>query len=115
MQHPTEGLTPLYVRLPREEADLLDRAAFEGKTSKRELVTDAVRAHLGLEQGRVEFRPAPADPPPVLTLAEVADLLQAPEGAVEELAEAGELPGRQIGGDWRFARAAVLAWLSHSD
>jgi excisionase family DNA binding protein len=114
MQHASEDLTPLYVRLPRQEADLLDRAAFEGKTSKRELVTDAVRAHLGLERGRVEFRPAPADPPPVLTLAEAADLLQVPEAAVEELADAGDLPGRKIAGDWRFARAAVLAWLAHS-
>ena len=27
------------------------------------------------------------------------------------LAEAGELPGRRIGGDWRFPRAALLEWL----
>jgi excisionase family DNA binding protein len=107
-------LTPLYVRLPRKEADLLDRAAFEGRTSKRELVTEAVRAHLGMERGRIEFRPA-ADPPAVLTLAEAADLLQVEPKAVGELAEAKELPGRKIAGEWRFARAALLAWLSHND
>jgi len=114
MQHTTEDLTPLYVRLPRDAADQLDRAAFQHKTSKRELVTDAVRAHLGLEQGRVEFRPSPSDPPAVLTLAEAADLLQVSEEAVGRLAEQGEIPARRIGDDWRFARAAVLAWLAHS-
>ena len=102
-----EELTPLYVRLPRREADLLDRTAFETRTSKREIVTDAVRAHL--ERGRADL-PAP-EPPAVLTLAEVAELLQVPDDAVRELAEAGDLPGRRIAGEWRFARAALLEWL----
>jgi excisionase family DNA binding protein len=31
--------------------------------------------------------------------------------AVLELADAGELPGRRLRGEWRFARAAVLEWL----
>jgi hypothetical protein len=31
---------------------------------------------------------------------------------VAELAEQGELPGRKPAGEWRFARDAVLAWLS---
>jgi excisionase family DNA binding protein len=31
---------------------------------------------------------------------------------VRALAEAGELPGRRVGGDWRFAREAVLRWLA---
>ena len=30
---------------------------------------------------------------------------------MRELAEAGELPGRRIGGEWRFLRQALLAWL----
>ena len=111
-----DELTPLYVRLPRHEADLLDRAAFEGKTSKREIVTDAVRAHLGgdLERGRIEL--PPPDPRfDVLTLEQAADMLRVPEDAVRELAEAGDLPARRIGDEWRFARAAVLAWLSQAE
>jgi hypothetical protein len=32
---------------------------------------------------------------------------------VAALARDGELPGRQIGEAWRFARTAVLAWLAH--
>jgi hypothetical protein len=30
---------------------------------------------------------------------------------VLELARAGELPGRELGGEWRFARVALLGWL----
>jgi hypothetical protein len=32
--------------------------------------------------------------------------------AIAAFAEAGELPGRRIGGDWRFPRAALLKWLA---
>jgi excisionase family DNA binding protein len=40
---------------------------------------------------------------------------QVEETAVAELAEAGELPGRRLGGEWRFSREAVLAWLGRHD
>jgi hypothetical protein len=30
---------------------------------------------------------------------------------VRALADAGELPGRKIGDEWRFLRSALLAWL----
>src|SRR3954452_20319719 len=101
---------PLYVRLPREEADRLDRAAVELRTSKRELVTRLVAQKLDtLTVGHHEFRPAAADD--VLTPAQAAELLQVEEAEVLALAEAGELPGRRIGGEWRFARAALLSWL----
>jgi excisionase family DNA binding protein len=113
-----EDTTPLFVRLPRREADLLDRVAFEGKVSKRELVTSLVQRYLGeerpvtpgLELGRHHFRPAEA--PDVLTLEQAAALLQVDAARIAALAEAGELPGRRIGGDWRFPRAALLEWLA---
>ena len=56
------------------------------------------------------FRPAEA--PDVLTLEQAAALLQVDAAEVAALAEAGELPGRRIGGDWRFPRAALLEWLA---
>jgi excisionase family DNA binding protein len=109
--------SPLFVRLPRREADLLDRAAFEGRTSKRELVTTMVKRYLDekppqpeLVLGRAELRPASA--PDVLTIDQAAALLQVEPAEVEALAEAGELPGRQIGDGWRFPRAALLEWLA---
>jgi excisionase family DNA binding protein len=47
----------------------------------------------------------------VLTLEQAAALLQVDAAEVAALAEAGELPGRRIGGDWRFPRTALLEWL----
>ena len=63
--------------------------------------------------GHHSFRPA--DLPDVLTPAQAATLLHVDEAAVLALAEAGELPGRRIGEEWRFARAALVAWLSSAD
>jgi excisionase family DNA binding protein len=63
--------------------------------------------------GHHSFRPA--DLPDVLTPAQAATLLQVDEDAVLALAEEGRLPGRRIGDEWRFARAALVAWLSAPD
>ena len=116
-----DDTTALFVRLPRREADLIDRAAFEGRISKRELVTSLVQRYLGgdddgkarapeLVLGRAHLRPAEA--PAVLTLEQAAELLQVDPAEVAALAEAGELPGRRLGGGWRFPRAALLEWLA---
>jgi excisionase family DNA binding protein len=99
---------PLFVRLPREAADRLEAAAAQAGTSKREIITKLVTGD-DLVVGQHAFRPAEA--PAVLTLDEAAELLRTDAAVVRELAEAGELPGRQVAGEWRFARAAVLAWL----
>jgi excisionase family DNA binding protein len=63
--------------------------------------------------GHHSFRPA--DLPDVLTPAQAATLLQVDEDAVLALAEEGRLPGRKIATEWRFARAALVAWLSVRD
>src|SRR3954453_6333932 len=60
--------------------------------------------------GHHSFRPA--EVPDVLTPAQAAALLQVDEEAVLALAAEGPLPGRRIGDEWRFARAALVAWLS---
>jgi excisionase family DNA binding protein len=134
----------LFVRIPATEAQRLDRAAFELRVSKQDIVSglvaryvdpaspsslDALRAFGGDRQaaaasgrritietggdqlavGHHDFRPSPAAD--VLTLADVAALLQVDEDAVLVLAESGELPARRVGDAWRFARAAVLGWL----
>jgi excisionase family DNA binding protein len=54
----------------------------------------------------------PSSQPEVLTPAQAAELLQVPEAEIVALAEAGRLPGRRIGDHWRFARPALIAWLS---
>jgi len=111
-----DDASPLYVRLPRREADALDRAAFESKASKREIVTSALQHYLDeakpkpeLVLGRAEFRAAAA--PEVLTVEQAAVLLQVERAEVQKLAEAGELPGRRSGDAWRCPSAALLKWL----
>jgi len=122
----------LFVRLPLEEAEKLDRFAFERRIPKRDIVRRLVAERLddadvlwhrpapppftmpvppGAEVvvGRADFAPGGAQE--VLTAEQAAELLQTDEEAVLALADAGELPGRKIGDEWRFLRRAVLAWL----
>jgi excisionase family DNA binding protein len=47
----------------------------------------------------------------VLDLREAAVLLGLDERVVAAEAAGGNLPGRRIGGQWRFSRAHLLAWL----
>jgi excisionase family DNA binding protein len=124
--------TALFVRIPQEQALTLDRLAFESRRPKQAVVSELLSRAIG--------EPAPTEPaqrrvtietiaepptlvgrhafrayePDVLTLEEVAELLQVEPAAVAELAGGGELPGRRIGEAWRFARSAVLAWLAHA-
>jgi excisionase family DNA binding protein len=119
----------LFVRLPLEEAEKLDRFAFERRIPKRDVVRTLLAERLddadviwhrslpplpvppGAEVvvGRAEFHPA--DGSEVLTVEQAAVLLQVEPDDVSALADAGELPGRKIGDEWRFLRSAVLAWL----
>jgi excisionase family DNA binding protein len=125
-----EKRTALYVRIPQSHADKLDRAAFELKVSKQDLVTglvedmkiapgftrrrtEVVEVDDAMTVGRASF--LPGGPPEVLTPAEVAELLRIDEGVVDELAAAGELPARKLGDDWRFSRAALLRWLGGAE
>jgi excisionase family DNA binding protein len=60
--------------------------------------------------GHHRFTPAPAVE--VLTADQAAELLQVEAAALIAMAEAGELPGRRIGEQWRFSRPALLDWLA---
>src|SRR3954451_19492838 len=102
-----EKRTALYVRIPQSQAEKLDRAAFELKVPKQDLIaglvedmkiapgftrrrTEVVEVDDALSVGRASF--LPTGPPEVLTLAEAADLLQVDEDVVEAMASGGELP-----------------------
>jgi excisionase family DNA binding protein len=54
---------------------------------------------------------ASAESAEVLTLAEAAAYLRATEQDVLRLVREQELPGRKVGDDWRFLKAAVEGWL----
>jgi excisionase family DNA binding protein len=49
--------------------------------------------------------------PEVLTLAEAAAYLRVPEAEIVRLVGPQGLPGRLIGSEWRFSRAALQQWL----
>lgn len=107
-----EPPTPLYVRLAADQARRLDDAVSASGKTKRQLVEDAVREHLtddGLVVGRIALR---EDPPEILTAGEAAALLRIDERELLAAAGRSELPGRSIGGEWRFSRVALLSWLS---
>ena len=134
---PPEGA--LFVRLPTAAVEKLDRAAEVLGMRKKDLVAGLVSRYVdpdsprGLDalgslstreisvglvepastRGSYSFQPY--DPPEVMTSAQAADFMQIEEAAVIELAAAGKLPGRQLGGGWRFSRAALLAWLATSE
>ncbi len=132
------AMAPLFVRIPMEQARRLDRASFERGRPKQALVAELVERYLDapsqaggrrrrytveslepedLQVGHASFRayaPERDDHEEVLSSKEAAELLKVDEGLVEQLAQAGELPGRRLAGEWRFARAALLAWLSVS-
>jgi hypothetical protein len=126
----------LYVRLPGEEADKLDRAAQALGVHKKDLVAGLVSRYVdpdtqrGLgELGELatprrvtvelgENAPAvgsysfhPYELPEVLTPEQAGQLLQLAAQVVIGLAESGELPGRKLDGEWRFSRAGLVAWL----
>jgi excisionase family DNA binding protein len=103
---------PLFVRLPADQAQRLTDAAGSTGRTKRRLIEDAVRAHLAagddLVIGRATLH---EDAPQVLTLEEAAVLLRVPDADLLEIAQRGDIPARRIGGQFRFSRAALLAWL----
>jgi excisionase family DNA binding protein len=109
---PGEPTSPLFVRLPTASAEKLSRAAFELKTPKRELVADLVDRYLGADDVAAGRAASQVGEPDVLTLEQLAQLLQVDEKTVRSLAAKGDLPGRKVGRHWRFSRQAVLEWLA---
>ena len=115
--------TALFVRIPQAQARALDRLAFESRRPKQAVVSELLGRYI---EGRRTPLAARAEEPQlgwhsfratqsdVLTLEGVAELLEVAPELVSELAENGELPGRRIGSEWRFARGAVLAWLAQA-
>src|SRR2546430_10893040 len=106
----SEPTSPLFVRLPTASAEKLSRAAFELKTPKRELVADLVDRYLGAEEAPLGRAASELRGPDVLTVEQLAELLQVDEKTVRSLAAKGELPGRKLGRHWRFFRPAVRDW-----
>jgi excisionase family DNA binding protein len=105
-------VTPLFVRLAPTESRALEAAVVATGKTKRRLVEEAVRAHLG-DDGLVVGHAALSETgPEVLTPEEAAALLRVDVDGLLDAVRGGELPGRRVAGEWRFSRAALLAWLA---
>lgn len=50
-------------------------------------------------------------PDQILTVKEVADYLKLSDSTIYRLVNHGQLPGRKIGGTWRFSRQIIDSWL----
>ena len=54
------------------------------------------------------------EPDAVLTVSEVSEYLKLAESTVYRLAKEKKLPGRKVGGAWRFSRKGLEEWLMRS-
>lgn len=128
------------MRLPAKHARRLDRAAAALPAHKKDLIAGLVERYVDpespekLEELRVlaaaprrviieadespltvgQHSFHPAAPPEVLDIEQTAELLGVGQEAIAALAASGELPGREIAGQWRFLRRAVLDWLARA-
>jgi len=129
--------TPLYVRLPNEASDRLERAAAALGVKKKDLVANLVTTYVdpdskqglsalgtlatrkvldtnqtGPMLGSYSFQSYSQEFPDVMNSWQAGQFLQIEEKLVIELAEKGELPGKKLGPVWRFSRDALVAWLA---
>jgi excisionase family DNA binding protein len=51
----------------------------------------------------------------VLNVEETAEFLGFAPYTIREKARDGEIPGRKIGGEWRFSRRQLLEWVEEGD
>ena len=50
--------------------------------------------------------------PDVLTIGQLSRYLQITESTLYKLVQAGRLPGKKVGRQWRFQREAIDEWLA---
>lgn len=55
------------------------------------------------------------DLPEILTMEQAAELLQVSVRTIQRLVKTGEIPGRQVGTQWRFHRDQLIDWVRGRD
>jgi len=113
---PSEGTVAVFARVPASAGKTLSRTALELGRPKQQVIAELVERYADALGEELTFGRAAVSsrPPDVLTPEQLADLLQIRVKKVLELAASGEIPGRQLGNEWRFSRTAVLAWLGET-
>ena len=66
-------------------------------------MTLQIREQLGMENNESD---------PVMTIPELATFLKLAPSTVYRLSSEGKIPGRKVGGRWRFSRKAIEEWLA---
>lgn len=51
------------------------------------------------------------EPDAIMTVREVCDYLKLSESTIYRLVQEGKLPGRKVGGAWRFSGKGLEEWL----
>ena len=112
-----EETVAVFARVPASAGKTLSRTALELGRPKQQVIAELVERYAGALGEELSFGRAAvsSDPPEVLTPAQLAELLQVKLETAVALAASGDIPGRQLGGEWRFSRAAVLAWLANEN
>lgn len=122
------------MRLPAVAVEKLDRAAEALGMRKKDLVAGLVSKYVDpdsdrglttlgslstprslagpVEMVRGSYSFVPDGPLEIMNAEQAGQFLQIEAATVIELADEGQLPGRKLGGSWRFSRAALVAWLS---
>jgi excisionase family DNA binding protein len=49
--------------------------------------------------------------PEILTMEQAAEFLQVSTRTIQRMVKAGEIPGRQVGSQWRFDREQLREWI----
>jgi len=111
-----EETVAVFARVPASAGRKLSRTALELGRPKQEVLATLVDRYADLlgEDISVGRASSSAEASEVLTADDLAELLRVTVEAAVSLAKDGEIPGRQIAGEWRFARSAVIAWLADS-
>jgi excisionase family DNA binding protein len=106
MNEPSRGTGWEWIGSAREEGSLARPKTRTNPSARTKKAAMSV-ASLGEESSPVKA----AGWPEVLTLAEAAAYLPVPEAERGQIVGAQGLPGRRIGSEWRFSRAAIQDWL----
>jgi excisionase family DNA binding protein len=114
---PAEETVAVFARVPASAGKKLASTALELGRPKQEVLAELVERYAGMlgDEFSIGRATVANDPREVLTPEELAALLQIEVATVLALATNSEIPGRQLKGEWRFSRTAVLAWLAGND
>jgi excisionase family DNA binding protein len=121
MTDPTRRLpekAALFVRIPAASAKKLEQHAKREGRSKQDIVANLILQALQKPSTTTStLAPAvsPPETPEIMTLAELSVYLRVDKSELEQKVNAGELPVRRFGEEWRFSRQAIERWMEGTD